>query len=118
MITSTEQRLIVWAARRHPELESLYGDLLEERSGGRSRVWFMRQLLYAQTAAVSRSMWAAKRTLAESWTLGCVTLLALLFAAYVTLLLGYVVIDLLRVTLLASDSQSARLLESVQFDRW
>jgi hypothetical protein len=103
MIGPIEQRVMEWVARVDPEHESLYGDLLEEVTGGRSHAWFAQQLLYAGTMAAARSVWAARRTLAESLTFGCVTLAALVFSGYVTLKLGLLVVGLARIHLFASS---------------
>jgi len=85
-----------WLFRRllliDPATEGLCGDLLEELERGRSRGWFWRQLLFALITTMGRQAWATRRSTAEASAIGCVMLLVLLFATYVTVLLGAIVV--------------------------
>ena len=102
MIRLAERWLIDWFLRLNPTQEPLYGDLIEELSHGRSRLWFWRQLVYAAGTTAGRLAWATKRDIAESWALGCAMLAVLAFQGYVAVKLGIVVVSAAWTTLVAS----------------
>jgi hypothetical protein len=88
MTTRLHTAVFEWLTARHPDREPLYGDLFEEVERGRSNLWLLKQLAYATTASASRDAWVARRTIAERLTLGAAMLALVLFASYVTVMLG------------------------------
>jgi len=88
------QRVLRWLTLKHPDQESLYGDLLEELDRGRSARWYWSQLVHATALAAGRKVWQDKRGTAERWALQLAMTAVVLFATYVTWILGVLVVTL------------------------